>query len=151
MARSELDAISSSILWSRLVGIVEEAASTLRHCAFSNIVSESNDCTCVLFDAEGRELAEPLNTASSFLGTLPRTLTTVLKTVSLWQPGDVVICNDPWIGTGHLFDVCMVVPIFYDGRLVAFSASVAHSPDIGGSGGRADAREVFEEGLRIPI
>lgn len=150
----ELDPISFRILWSRLVGVAEEAGAILRHSAFSSIVSEGNDCTAVLFDAQGRELAEPVSfTATSFIGTVPRTMKIFLDQVppDQWRPGDVLICNDPWICTGHLFDICIALPIFHRDRLVAFSATCSHTPNIGGSGGRVDVETVFEEGLRIPI
>src|SRR5690606_28736583 len=65
------------------------------------------------------------------------------------RPGDVFITNDPWLGTGHLPDVNIVVPIFHKARLVAFAASVAHVPDIGGRLRSPSNREVYEEGLRI--
>src|SRR5258706_14260364 len=82
---------------------------------------------------------------------MPRTLRLVLDKVKAWSTGDVVIFNDPWTGSGQLFDICMVVPILLDGRLIAFSATVAHSPDVGGSVGLADVTDIFQEGLRIPI
>ena len=67
------------------------------------------------------------------------------------RPGDVLITNNPWMGTGHLSDVCVVKPIFRDGRLVAFSATTSHMPDIGGRIRAIEAREVFEEGVHIPL
>lgn len=149
-----MDPIALRLLWNRLIGVVEEASITIRRCAFSTIVSEGNDCTAVLFDAEGHELAEPLSfTATSFVGTIPRTVSKVLEVLppSRWSRGDVVICNDPWLGTGHLFDISMIAPIFYRRSLVGFTATVAHSADVGGMSGRPEAREVFEEGLRIPV
>jgi N-methylhydantoinase B len=66
------------------------------------------------------------------------------------EPGDVLITNDLWLGTGHLPDITVAKPIFRDGRLVAFSASTAHAPDIGGKIRSPEPREVFEEGLQIP-
>jgi N-methylhydantoinase B/oxoprolinase/acetone carboxylase alpha subunit len=67
-----------------------------------------------------------------------------------WHPGDVAITNDPWLAAGHLHDIALVVPVFHKGRLVAFSANVAHQADIGGRGYSADANSIFEEGLAIP-
>src|SRR5262249_60693473 len=64
--------------------------------------------------------------------------------------GHGVIPNAPWMATGHLPDITMAAPIFHRGRLVAFSGSIAHSPDIGGALWAADCRELYEEGLRIP-
>ncbi len=149
---SELDPLSFRILWGRLVGVVEEAGAILRHSAFSSIVSEGNDCTAVLFDASGRELAEPVSfTATSFIGTIPQTMKIFLQRhpPESWHPGDVLICNDPWICTGHLFDICMAVPIFHRNKLIAFSVTCSHTTNIGGSG--SSAQSIFEEGLQIPI
>jgi N-methylhydantoinase B len=67
------------------------------------------------------------------------------------RPGDVLITNNPWMGTGHLSDVCLVKPIFEGERLVAFSATTSHMPDIGGRIRAIEAREVFEEGVHIPL
>src|SRR5690606_9090670 len=66
------------------------------------------------------------------------------------KPGDVLISNDPWLLAGHLNDVCVMSPIFFKGKLVAFTACVFHHTDIGGRPG-ADNREVYEEGLFIPV
>src|SRR3546814_19655375 len=67
------------------------------------------------------------------------------------RPGDVYITNNPWKGTGHLNDVTLVKPIFHGDKLVAFAATAAHVPDIGGKIRSVDARELFEEGFPIPI
>jgi N-methylhydantoinase B len=68
-----------------------------------------------------------------------------------WKPGDIGLTNDPWINTGHLPDTTVICPIFHKGRLVAFTGNTAHKADIGGGGYAADATEIYEEGLRIPI
>ncbi|TMJ64361.1 MAG: hydantoinase B/oxoprolinase family protein, partial [Alphaproteobacteria bacterium] len=67
------------------------------------------------------------------------------------KPGDVIITNDPWLGTGHLYDITMVRPIFRKGRVVAYTLSITHLPDVGGSGFGSSAVEVYHEGLRLPI
>src|SRR5262249_4603538 len=67
------------------------------------------------------------------------------------QDGDVYITNNPWQGTGHLPDVCLVKPVFRGGRLVAFAASCSHVPDIGGMVRSAEPRPAFEEGFHIPL
>lgn len=146
------DPISLEILWNRLVAITDEAAATLIRTSFSTIVRESLDFACVLLDAQGRSLAQCTVAPPSFIGTLPRTvkgLTTTFPPASL-RHGDVLITNDPWIGTGHLPDLNMAKPIFSQGRLVAYAATVSHLPDIGGRIRSPDAREVYEEGLQIP-
>ena len=63
-----------------------------------------------------------------------------------WHPEDVAITNDPWLAAGHLHDVAIAVPVFHKGKIVAFSANIAHQADIGGRGYSADANSIFEEG-----
>jgi N-methylhydantoinase B len=147
----EFDPISLEILWNRLISIADESAAALLRTSFSTIVRESNDFATVLMDASGNSLAENTGGIASFNGILPRTLRHFLAKYPLetWRPGDCVITNDPWLATGHLPDITMVMPIFHNGRLVAFSGSIAHSPDIGGSLWSADCGELFEEGIRI--
>lgn len=141
------------VIWSRLVATVDEAAATLVRTSFSTIVRDSNDYACVLTDAEGRSLAQSSLSIPSFIATLPRTVRAMLERypAETLQPGDVLVTNDPWLGTGHLPDLSMAVPIFRHGRLVAFAATAAHLPDIGGRIRSPDARELYEEGLRIPV
>jgi N-methylhydantoinase B len=151
-AGAEFDPISLEILWNRLISIADESAAALLRTSFSTIVRESNDFATVLMDANGDSLSENTGGIASFNGILPITLQHFLKRFprETWLPGDCVITNDPWLATGHLPDITMVMPIFHGGALVAFSGSIAHSPDIGGSLWSADCSELFEEGLRIP-
>jgi len=148
---STIDPVSLEILWSRLIAVADEAATTLVRTSFSPTVRESNDYACVLFDAAGNAIAENTIGIPSFNMTLSRTLAHFLqlRPREQWRPGDVGITNDPWIATGHLPDVTIVAPIFIGDRLVAWSGSVAHMVDIGGVPWSADGRQVFEEGLRI--
>ena len=149
----ELDPITLEILWSRVIAIVDEASATLVRTSFSPIVRESNDFACVLLDAEGHSLAQSSLSIPSFIGTLPVTVRHLLRRYppATLQPGDVLVTNDPWLGTGHLNDINIAVPVFHRGRLVAIAASTAHAPDIGGRLRSPDNHEVFEEGLRIPV
>src|SRR5258708_6497011 len=151
-ARTDFDPVTLEILWSRLISIADESAAALLRTSFSTIVRESNDFTTVLMDEQGQSLTENTGGIPSFVGILPRTLEHFLKRYpkETWRPGDCVITNDPWMATGHLPDITMAAPIFHNGRLVGFSGSVAHSPDIGGSLWSSDCRELYEEGLRIP-
>lgn len=151
-SRNELDPVTLEIFWSRLVSIADESAAALLRTSFSTIVRESNDYATVLMDARGDSLAENTAGIPSFVGILPRTLKRMLehRPAAEWRPGDCVITNDPWLATGHLPDITMAAPIFHRGRLVGFSGSIAHSPDIGGSLWAADCRELYEEGVRIP-
>jgi N-methylhydantoinase B len=147
------DPIDLEIAWGRLVAIQDESALALVRTSFSTIVREAQDYTVILLDTQGRSIAQPKVSAPSFTGTMPLTMRHFLKRYPLdaWEPGDVAITNDPWMGTGHLNDVNVARPIFHKGRLVAFVGLVAHTADIGGILWSAGAQEVYEEGLQIPI
>lgn len=146
------DPVTLEIWWSRLVTIADESAAALVRTAFSTIVRESNDFATVLMDANGDSLAENTGGIASFSCILPRTTRHFLERFprQTWQPGDCVITNDPWLATGHLPDITVVMPVFHRGRLVGFAGSVSHMADIGGAVWSADCSELFEEGLLIP-
>ncbi len=145
------DPITLEILWSRLVAVADESATTLLRTAFSPIIRESNDFATCLMNVRGETLAECSGGIPTFAGLLGRTARHFLTRFPLetWQEGDCVITNNPWIGTGHLPDIAMIAPVFHNGQLVGFSGTAAHTPDIGGSLG-AENRELFEEGVCIP-
>jgi N-methylhydantoinase B len=147
------DAVTLEVLWTRLISVVDEAAKAIVRTSFSTLSNEANDFACVLTDARGRALAQNSGSIPSFIGTLPATVRHFLRELGpeRIRPGDVLITNDAWMGTGHQSDVCVVKPIFHRDRLVAFSATTAHMPDIGGRVRAIEAREVFEEGLHIPL
>src|SRR5207302_2381914 len=121
--------------------------------AFSTNVREGYDLSCVVFDSRGGAVAQGSYSVPSFTGTAPATLAAMLARFppDTLAPGDVVVTNDPWIGTGHLFDINVMQPVFREGQLVGYTMSITHLPDIGGAGFSAMAREVYEEGLRIPV
>lgn len=150
MSQHTIDPITLEICWTRLVSMVDEAAANLVRTSFSTIVRECNDYAVVLTDADGRLLAQSSYSIPSFICTLPLTVRHFIERFGAgMKPGDVMITNDPWLGTGHLPDVNIAVPVFREGRIVAFAASVAHVPDIGGRLRSPSNREVYEEGLRI--
>ena len=110
----QFDPITLEILWSRLTAIADQSAKTLVRTSFSTIVRESNDYATALMDADGALLAENTIGIPSFLGIMPRTLRELLRRFprETWKPGDCVITNDPWLATGHLPDVTMIMPVF---------------------------------------
>jgi N-methylhydantoinase B len=147
------DAVTLEILWRRAISAVDEAAKALARTSFSTLVNESNDFACVLTDAKGRLLAQNSESIPSFIGTLPVTVKHFIDEIGLanMRPGDVMVTNTPWIATGHLNDITVAKPLFRNGRIVAFAASTAHAPDIGGKVRSVEPREVFEEGFHIPV
>lgn len=147
------DAVRLELIWSRLISIVDEAAKAIVRTSFSTLSNEANDFACVLTDAQGRSVAQNTGAIPSFIATLPATVRHFIDAFGTAQmrPGDVFITNDPWRGTGHLSDVCLVRPIFHGERLVGFSSTTAHVPDIGGRLRAIESRQIFEEGLQIPL
>ena len=150
--RAAFDPISLEIHWARLVSMVDEAAMTFRHTSFSTLVREANDFAVVLTDHRGNSLAQSSVSIPAFLGTLPKTVQAILERfpVESLAPGDFILTNDPWLGTGHVYDVNGVMPLFHRGRVAGFAAVASHVPDIGGQIWSTSAREIFEEGLQIP-
>ena len=149
---SRLDPVALEILWSRLIALVEESVSTLARTAFSPSVRESNDLTCALMDVEGNALAQSLTSTPLHTGVKSVTMKALLAQfpAEVWKRGDAAISNDPWIGTGHRFDVTIACPIFHRQRLVGFAVNDTHWGDLGGAGMVVENRDVFEEGLGIP-
>lgn len=150
---AHFDPITLEVLWTRLISSVDEAAAALVRTSFSTVVRESHDFSCVITDADGRSLVQATDSIPSFIGTLPATIQHFLKEIPAGEmkPGDVIATNDIWQGTGHLPDISVAMPIFFEGALVGFAGSTAHAPDIGGKIRSPEPREVFEEGFQIPI
>jgi N-methylhydantoinase B len=146
------DVVTLGVLWQRLTGLMDEVAQAFVRTSFSAVVRENWDLAVSLMDAETRQFAQSSRSIPSFLGTMPRTLRAMLARIPAHslRPGDVVISNDPWLGTGHLNDITLVRPIFRAGRLIAFVGGTFHCVDVGGAP-RPDARDVHEEGLTIPV
>ena len=114
------DPIALGIHWDRLISIADETVNSLVRTSFSTNVRESYDLSCVVFDVRGRALAQGTYSVPSFTGTAPDTLRHMLARfpAASLQPGDVVVTNDPWLGTGHLFDINVMQPVFRNARLV---------------------------------
>ena len=133
---TKFDPISLKILWDRLVAISDELVQSLVRTSFSMNVREGYDLSCMLFDSKARLLTQGSYSVPSFTGTAPKTLQHMLEKFppKKLKPGDVIITNDPWMGTGHLFDINVMRPVFKNEKLVGFTMSVTHLPDIGGKG-----------------
>jgi len=152
-AESNLDAISLGIMWDRLISITDEIVSTLVRTSFSTIVREAYDLTAVVTDAEGHLLAQGRWSAPPFIGTAPLTMAHTMAKFppESLKPGDVLATNDPWIGTGHMYDITVMRPVFRAETLVGYTMSITHLPDIGGAGFGTTATEIYHEGLRLPL
>ena len=151
-ANYSFDAVTLEVIWRRMISASDEAAKALRRTSFSTLVNESNDFACVLTDARGQSLVQNTDSIPSFIGCLPVTVKHFIDEIGIdnMDPGDFLITNNPWVATGHLNDVTISKPIFRNGKVVAFAASTAHVPDIGGKVRSVEPREIFEEGFQIP-
>ncbi len=148
-----LDPVSLTMHWNKLLSIVDEASATLLRTAFSRIVTDAWDFSCALFDPRGEMIAQGRHGLPAFLGCLAVAVKDFVAAYppGTLEPGDSMICTDPWIGASQINDVFFVTPIFHRGRVVGYAACVSHSPDVGGRLLSADSREIFEEGFRLPI
>lgn len=150
---SAADLIRLQLLWSRLIAIVEEQAQTLMRTAFSATVREAGDLSAGVFDTRGRMLAQAVTGTPGHVNAMAASVGFFLNKfpIATLAPGDVLLTNDPWEGTGHLNDFTVVTPVFNGGRAVALFAATSHIADVGGLGFGPDARQVFEEGILVPI
>ena len=147
------------IMWNRLVSVVEEQALTLVRTAFSTSVREAGDLSAGVFDRSGRMIAQAVTGTPGHVNTMAASLGHFINEIGAdsMRPGDVYLTNDPWKATGHLHDFTVATPVFTErspgehGTLIGFFASTAHVVDIGGRGFGPDGRELYEEGLRVPI
>jgi N-methylhydantoinase B len=148
----KFDPITLEILWRRLLSIVDEADSTVSRTAFSSLLRDAHDYTCMFTDRKGRELAQGTFATPGQSGAMALGIKNLVRQLpeDSYKHGDIFITNDPWALAGHLNDVCVMSPIFHKEQLTAFTACVFHHSDIGGRVA-SDNREVFEEGLFIPL
>jgi N-methylhydantoinase B/oxoprolinase/acetone carboxylase alpha subunit len=145
--------IRDQVIWDRLIAIVEEQAQALIRTAFSTTVREAGDLSAGVFDLRGRMLAQAVTGTPGHVNAMAASVGFFLEKypAETMEEGDVYLTNDPWMGTGHLFDFTVVTPAFRGGEAVALFASTVHVVDIGGAGFGPDAGQVYEEGLCIPI
>lgn len=156
------DTLHHQVMWNRLISVVEEQALALVRTAFSTSVREAGDLSAGVFDPHGRMIAQAVTGTPGHVNTMANAVPHFIHDIGPERifPGDVYITNDPWKGTGHLHDITVTTPVFRDiagadgtvtTTLIGFFASTAHVVDVGGRGYGPDAKEVYEEGINIPI
>ena len=145
--------IRDQLVWNRLLAIVEEQAQTLMRTAFSTVVREAGDLSAGVFDTCGAMLAQAVTGTPGHVNAMAAAVGKFLTAYPLatLAPGDVLVTNDPWDGTGHLNDFTAVTPVFRGADPVGLFAATSHIADVGGRGFGPDAGDLYEEGLRIPI
>jgi len=149
----KLDPITIQLLWNRLVSVVDEASSGLIRTAYTPSVKEYHDFCCAIFDVQARLLSHSTITTPGLLGVIPDIMVNFVRVhpPETLKPGDVLITNDPWLASGHLIDVTVAAPIFHRGRLVAYTLCIVHHLDMGGRMATLESKDIYEEGLKIPI
>jgi N-methylhydantoinase B len=151
--RRNISEIDVQIMWNRLLSVVEEQGQTLVRTAFSTSAREAGDISAGAFDLRGRMLAQAVTGTPGHINTMAASVGWFLEVfpVAEMKEGDVYITNDPWKGTGHLYDLVVVSPTFMDGRIVALFACTSHLVDMGGVGQTPEGRQIWHEGLFIPL
>jgi len=149
-----VDAITKGVVWAALQSIAEEAGTALRKTAYSQAVREGRDFSAALFDARGRMIAQG-DFSPGHLGSMPSLVGHVLREypADSLQPGDAIVLNDLYMGSGHLPDFFLTTPVFRRDRLVGFVVNCAHQVDVGGAAPGSQAvegiSEFYQEGIRI--
>ncbi|HYJ16649.1 MAG TPA: hydantoinase B/oxoprolinase family protein [Candidatus Limnocylindria bacterium] len=153
MGNKVIDPVTLEVIWNRFLSVANEQQDALIRTAFSTIVRESQDLACGMFDTKGRMISQSISGTPGHINAMATSMKHFLAAFppDKLAPGDVLITNDPWQTAGQINDITITTPIFKSGKLVALFANTCHSADIGGRILSAEAREVFEEGLRIPI
>jgi N-methylhydantoinase B len=148
-----MDQLVLEVLWNRLISVVNEQAAALMRTSFTSIVREAGDLSAGVFDRRGRMIAQAVTGTPGHINPMATCMHHFLAKypIDSLRPGDVLITNDPWKTASQLNDITIVTPIFKGDRLVALFGNCCHALDIGGRGLAADSREVFEEGLFIPV
>lgn len=151
--RHQPSSVLLDIFWNRLISICNEQAAALMRTSFTTIVRESEDLSAGVFDSAGNMLAQSVTGTPGHINSMATSIRHFLAQypAAALVPGDVLLTNDPWFTAGQLHDLTVMTPVFHGGRLVAFFGSTCHAADIGGRGLSADAREVYEEGLYLPV
>jgi N-methylhydantoinase B len=156
MTITRSDAITLEIIQSSLQAISDEMFSSMRKTAMSAIIYEVLDMGTGITDPEGNLAASGAG-IPAFVGALDKAVRRIIELNDApgeIQPGDVFATNDPYHGgVTHLNDVIFAMPVFADGRLVAWTANIAHWNDVGGMVPGSisnEAKELFQEGLRLP-
>src|SRR4051794_6995358 len=145
------DSIADEIFRHLFISVAEEMGVTLERTAYSPNIKERRDHSCAVFGPHGELIAQAAH-IPLHLRAFPLMMERVVPAFR-WRPGDVVLCNDPFVGGTHLPDISAISPVFTErGRLAGFVANRAHHADVGGAhpGSMGATSEIYQEGVIIP-
>ncbi len=139
------------VMWNRLLAVVEEQGQALVRAAFSPIVRECGDISAGIFDFQGRMIAQAVTGTPGHINTMAEAVKTLRARFPIqdMKPGDIYMTNDPWIASGHLNDFLLMMPVFFDGKVVGFTSCTSHLVDLGGLGMGPEGADIYDEGLLI--
>jgi N-methylhydantoinase B len=147
-----MNPIELNLFHSRITAVCDEMGTVLRRTAFSPNIKDRLDFSCAVFDPEGQLCAQAAH-IPVHLGSMAYAMRHIVNDLT-WQPGDMLVLNDPFLGGTHLPDVTLIAPVFEcrGGRLAGFVANRAHHADIGcdSPGSMPVSRSLQEEGRIIP-
>ncbi|MDE0254505.1 MAG: hydantoinase B/oxoprolinase family protein, partial [Rhodospirillaceae bacterium] len=150
----KVDPIELEIIQEAMISIVREMRVNLVATAYSSIIYEAYDFSCVLIDGTGQIVALAEDNPSHIFP-VPWSVRQMFDTFGDdIRPGDVFLHNDPYTGGTHLNDIAMMFPVFAEGRLVLFPCVRAHWGDVGGTTPGSisgKSTEIFHDGVRLPI
>jgi len=155
--QGNLDAISIEVIHNGLRSIADECFIALMKSAYSTNIKERHDHSTCIMDIHGRIVVQAALSQSIHLSSMLDHVHAILKAYGPkdLSPGDILISNDPFVAGGtHLPDVNFAMPVFIEGRLVAFCCNIAHHVDVGGMAAgsmSSNMTEIFQEGLRLPV
>ena len=149
-----VDPITKGVVWAAILSIADEAGTALRRTAYSAAVREGRDFSVGLFDPKGQMIAQG-DFSPGHLGSMPSMVQHVLREypAQTLAPGDAIVLNDLYMGSGHFPDFFLTTPVFHQGTLVAYAVACAHQTDVGGAAPGSQAVEgvhdFYQEGIRI--
>ena len=151
----KIDPITFEVVRNALSSIADEMALVVLRSAYSPVVRDAMDYSTAVCDRHGQVVAQGLTLAVQ-LGSFPDVMEVLLREFrDDMAPGDIFICNDPYGSGGqHLPDLYVIKPLFVDGAVHGYAATMAHHSDVGGiaPGSVAiHATEIYQEGLRLPL
>lgn len=153
-ANADVDAITFTVIWNALLAIAEELGTTLRLTAFSAGVREGQDFSTAIFDRQARMVSQG-NFSPGHLGSMPYVVRHVIEYFppETLRPGDSIMVNDSFLGSGHFPDIFQVMPTFQGEELIGYVVCIAHHVDVGGAAPGSQkvhgVTEAYQEGLRI--